>query len=133
MALNIKDGRTDRLARELAKLTGQSITQAVAAALEEKLQAKRRRRGKKIDRDEVMRLAREIASAPVLDPAHPRRSWATTNADCRADGYRYFGAAGDRLSGAEVSSLMDMLDSAHPRLISAASVVEARILAKSGP
>ncbi len=71
MALNIKDGRTDRLARELAKLTGQSITQAVAAALEEKLQAERRRRGKKIDRDEVMRLAREIASAPVLDPRTP--------------------------------------------------------------
>ena len=71
MALNIKDVRTDRLARELAKLTGQSITEAVAEALEEKLRAERRRRGKKINRDEVMRLVREIASAPVLDPRTP--------------------------------------------------------------
>ena len=71
MALNIKDVRTDHLARELAKLTGQSITQAVAEALEEKLQAERRRRGKKINRDEVMKLVREIASAPVLDPRPP--------------------------------------------------------------
>ena len=68
MALNIKDGRTDYLAQELAKLTGKSITEAVAEALEEKLRAERRRRGKKINRDEVMRLVREIGSAPVLDP-----------------------------------------------------------------
>jgi antitoxin VapB len=52
-------------------LTGQSITEAVAEALEKKLQAERRRRGKKIDRDVVMRLAREVASAPVLDPRTP--------------------------------------------------------------
>jgi antitoxin VapB len=71
VALNIKDWRTDRLARELARLTGQSITEAVAQALEEKLLAERRRRGKKINRDEVMRLVREIASAPVLDPRTP--------------------------------------------------------------
>jgi hypothetical protein len=37
MALNIKDVRTDHLAGELAKLTGQTITEAVAEALEEKL------------------------------------------------------------------------------------------------
>ena len=71
MALNIKDGRTDYLAQELAKLTGKSITEAVAEALEEKLRAERRRRGKKINRDEVMRLVREIGSAPVLDPRTP--------------------------------------------------------------
>jgi antitoxin VapB len=71
MALNIKDARTDRLARELAQLTGQSITEAVAQALEAKLHTERRRRGKQINRNEVMRLAREIASAPILDPRTP--------------------------------------------------------------
>lgn len=71
MALNIKDARTDRLARELAQLTGQSITEAVAQALEEKLRTERRRRGKLINRDEVMRLVREITSAPILDPRTP--------------------------------------------------------------
>jgi antitoxin VapB len=62
------------LARELALLTGESITEAVAQALEEKLQTELRRRGKQIDRKEVMRLVREIASAPILDPRTPEES-----------------------------------------------------------
>ncbi len=71
MALNIKDPDTDRLARQLARLTGESLTEAVAAALRERLERERRRRGKAIDRDEVMRIARRIASRPVLDARSP--------------------------------------------------------------
>lgn len=37
MAINIKDAETDRLARELAELTGQPITDAVRVAIEERL------------------------------------------------------------------------------------------------
>lgn len=37
MALNIKDPETDRLARELAHATGESITVATKTALEERL------------------------------------------------------------------------------------------------
>ena len=37
MALNIKDPETDRLARELAELSGQPITTAVREAIEERL------------------------------------------------------------------------------------------------
>jgi antitoxin VapB len=37
MALNIKDERTDRLARELARQTGESITVAARTAIEERL------------------------------------------------------------------------------------------------
>lgn len=43
MAINIKDPDTDRLARELAELTGQPITQAVRIAIEERLSQLRRR------------------------------------------------------------------------------------------
>lgn len=43
MAINIKDPDTDRLARELAELTGQPITQAVRTAIEERLAQLRRR------------------------------------------------------------------------------------------
>lgn len=39
MALNIKDPETDRLARELAALTGQPITAALRDAIREKLAA----------------------------------------------------------------------------------------------
>lgn len=37
MAINIKDDRTDRLARELAQATGESITVAARRAIEERL------------------------------------------------------------------------------------------------
>lgn len=43
MALNIKDPVTDRLARELAALTGESITLALRRALEQRLEAERRK------------------------------------------------------------------------------------------
>lgn len=43
MALNIKDPETDRLARELAAATGESITVAARRALEERLQRVRAR------------------------------------------------------------------------------------------
>lgn len=45
MALNIKDPETDRLARELAAATGESITVAARTALEERLARVRSRAG----------------------------------------------------------------------------------------
>ena len=42
MALNIKSVEADRLARELAALTGESITEAVTRALELRLEQERR-------------------------------------------------------------------------------------------
>lgn len=43
VAINIKDPETDRLARELAEVTGQPITIAVRTAIEERLALLRRR------------------------------------------------------------------------------------------
>lgn len=43
MALNIKDPETDRLARELAELTGQPITTALREAIVERLAVVRAR------------------------------------------------------------------------------------------
>lgn len=45
MALSLKDPETDRLAREVSKLTGESLTEAVRAALSERLIRERLRRG----------------------------------------------------------------------------------------
>jgi antitoxin VapB len=44
MALSIKSERADQLARDLAALTGESITDAVVASLEARLEVERRRR-----------------------------------------------------------------------------------------
>jgi antitoxin VapB len=42
MALSIKDGETDELARRLAERTGESLTEAVKTALRERLERERR-------------------------------------------------------------------------------------------
>ncbi len=67
MALSIKSATADQLARELAALTGESITEAVVAALELRLAAERRRRR---DRglDDVVERFRAL---PVLDDRSP--------------------------------------------------------------
>jgi antitoxin VapB len=41
MALSIKTDKADRLARELARLTGETMTTAVTVALEERLERER--------------------------------------------------------------------------------------------
>ncbi len=45
MALSIKTDAADRLARELSRLTGETMTDAVTKALAERLERERRRRG----------------------------------------------------------------------------------------
>ncbi len=71
MALNIKDPETDRLARELAQATGESITEAAKIAIEERLARVRARKeaGKvRVDLDDLIERAR---AAIVLDDRSP--------------------------------------------------------------
>lgn len=63
MVLSIKSPRADRLARELAALTGETITDAVEASLEARLEVERRRRRPAGLADIVER----FAQLPVLD------------------------------------------------------------------
>jgi antitoxin VapB len=55
MALSIKTQEADRLARRLAKLTGETMTEAVTVALRERLAREQERR--KADEDLPARLA----------------------------------------------------------------------------
>ncbi len=71
VALNIKDAETDRLARELATLTGLPITTAVREAIEQRL-ASLRRKGRLADRDDLTEIiargrARQTADARSED------------------------------------------------------------------
>ena len=63
MVLSIKSDKADQLARELAALTGESITDAVVASLEARLELERRRRRQAGLGDIVERFGR----LPVLD------------------------------------------------------------------
>ncbi|MDH4117361.1 MAG: type II toxin-antitoxin system VapB family antitoxin [Acidimicrobiia bacterium] len=67
MPLSIKSERADRLARDLAELTGESITDAVVASLEARLEVERRRRRSLGLRDIVERFGR----LPLLDDRDP--------------------------------------------------------------
>ena len=67
MVLSIKSATADRLARELADLTGESITEAVVASLQARLDAERRRRRDQALDDIIERFQR----LPVLDAREP--------------------------------------------------------------
>lgn len=68
MALSIKSLEADRLARELAALTGKPITDAVTAALEAQLEREKRKQLNKEQLiDDAMAIARHCSSLPVLD------------------------------------------------------------------
>jgi len=67
VALNIKDRNTDRLARELAELTGESITVAVSTAVKDRLERLSGRVPSKARANEMVRISREAAALPVLD------------------------------------------------------------------
>lgn len=66
MALSIKKDEADRLARELAITTGETITDAVVVALRERLDRERMRQVPDVV-VRMRRLAEDVATLPVLD------------------------------------------------------------------
>ena len=67
MALSIKNVEAERLARELAKEQGTTVTRAVIGALEDAL---RRTRGRKVApsiRDAILDISERCAALPDLD------------------------------------------------------------------
>lgn len=68
MALSLKDPETDRLAREVATLTGESLTEAVRTALAERLARERLRRGETVGlAEKLLEIGRQCAALPDLD------------------------------------------------------------------
>lgn len=67
MTLNIKDPETDRLARELAAETGESITVAARRAIEERLARVRARRLADPAAEELRTIVQRGRARAVLD------------------------------------------------------------------
>jgi antitoxin VapB len=67
MALNIKDDEVDRLVRELAAETGESITTAVKVASRERLERLRGAVPRERRKQEMLRIARRSSERPVVD------------------------------------------------------------------
>jgi antitoxin VapB len=67
MALNIRHAETERLADEVAKLTGETKTEAVRRALLDRLERLRRDRRARRLADELDEIAGRCASLPLRD------------------------------------------------------------------
>lgn len=79
MALTLKDKETDRLAREVATLTGETLTDAIRKALAERPERECLRRGQSTRlADRLMEIGRHCAALPDLDTRSRTRSSAVT-------------------------------------------------------
>jgi antitoxin VapB len=67
MALNIKDPRTDQLAREVAKLAGESLTDAIRIALEERLERLSQRPHVATRREKLEEILSRVYKLPRVD------------------------------------------------------------------
>jgi antitoxin VapB len=65
MALSIKSDKADRLARELATVTGESLTDAVTIAIEDRLARERRATSDVVGR--LRRVREELRTVRLLD------------------------------------------------------------------
>jgi antitoxin VapB len=71
MGLSIRNGETEKLAREVARETGETITEAIRASLEERLL---RLNGRRVAGDlsrEILRIGSRCAALPDLDSRGP--------------------------------------------------------------
>lgn len=71
MALNIRNPETEKLAQTLARLTGESKTEAVTRALRDRLTRLSRKRSQRRLADELDEIARHCAGLPERDDRAP--------------------------------------------------------------
>jgi antitoxin VapB len=67
MALNIKNSKAEQLARELARQTGESVTEAIRRAVEDRLQRVKGRRIARSFVEDVQDILRRVDALPTLD------------------------------------------------------------------
>ena len=68
MALSLKDKETDSLARQVARLTGETLTEAIRTSLRERLRHEQLKRGEGPELAKALQeIARRCAALPVLD------------------------------------------------------------------
>jgi antitoxin VapB len=71
MAINIKSVETERLAREIASKTGESLTGAIQKALEERLERISQQRRSQILSSQLEDILRRVDALPIVDSRTP--------------------------------------------------------------
>lgn len=67
MGMNIKSDDTHRRAKELARMTGESIAEAVDRAVSERLERLRRQRNRKALAVKLLKLGERCSRLPIID------------------------------------------------------------------
>ncbi len=67
MALSLKDPEADRLAREVAERTGETLTGAIVVALRERLARLKGRHKRRLLSEELREIGERCAALPTLD------------------------------------------------------------------
>ncbi len=67
MGMNIKSEETHRRAKELARMTGETIAEAVDRAVTERLERLRRRRNRKRLVERLLKIGEECSRLPIHD------------------------------------------------------------------
>ncbi len=67
MALSIKDSETERLARQVARETDESLTEAIRRSLKERLARLKRKNRTRLTREKLNDIFRRIDALPNLD------------------------------------------------------------------
>ena len=71
MALSIRNSQAEQLAREVAAISGENLTQTIIHALEERLERLRGRRTVADTTQEIMAVSQRCNSLPDLDRRSP--------------------------------------------------------------
>jgi antitoxin VapB len=71
MAISIKSLEAERLAREVAAKTGESLTEAIHKSLQERLERLKRQRTSQVLRIQLEDILRRVDRMRVLDPCTP--------------------------------------------------------------
>lgn len=67
MGMNIKSENTHRRAKELARMAGETIAEAVDRAVTERLERLRRRRNRRAVAEKLLKIGEQCSRLPVLD------------------------------------------------------------------
>jgi len=71
MGISIRNPKAEQLAREVAEESGESMTQAIIHALEERLERLKGRRSATSVREEILRISNRCSALPDLDSRSP--------------------------------------------------------------
>jgi len=71
MGISIKSIEVERLARQIASKTGESLTGAIKTSLEERLERLKKQHSSDLLLDQLREILRRVDALPVLDPRTP--------------------------------------------------------------